>query len=107
MFMSEEMADITPYVTPDGSVSGDPAHGRELFNGTCAACHGVDGKAINFHDAEEPEYVGTVASENPWEFFHKASFGQPGAPMPVGRALGWTMQDIADVLSYAQTLPVE
>src|SRR5574341_1428345 len=106
-FLLEEAMDITPYVTADGAVNGDPAHGRDLFEGTCAACHCTDGKKMNFGTMEEPEYVGTVAADNPWEFFHKASFGQPGAPMPAGRALGWSPQDIADLLAYAQTLPTE
>jgi len=106
-FMQEEIQDITAYVNPDGTVKGDPAKGREMFNGGCAACHGVDGKKMNFGSVEEPEYVGTVAAENPWEFFHKASFGQPGAPMPAGRALGWTMEQIADLLAYVQTLPTQ
>ena len=56
---------------------------------------------------EEPEYIGTLAADNPGEFFHKASLGQPDAPMPVGRALGWSLEDIADVTSFAQTLPTQ
>jgi thiosulfate dehydrogenase len=106
-FMISEMADITPYVNADKSVTGDPANGSDLYESTCSACHGVDGKKINFHDADDPEYLGTIAAGNPWEFFHKASFGQPDAPMPVGVALGWTMEQIADLLAYAQTLPTE
>jgi thiosulfate dehydrogenase len=106
-FMKNEAADITPYVNADKSVTGDPANGSDLFEATCSACHGIDGKKINFHDADDPEYIGTVAVGNPWEFFHKASFGQPDAPMPVSVALGWTMEEIADLLAYAQTLPTE
>ena len=106
-FIQNEAEDIRAYVNADGSVNGDPANGKELFDGTCASCHGVDGKKMNFGSAEEPEYVGTVAADNPWEFFHKASFGQPGAPMPQGRALGWVMEQIANLLAYSQTLPTE
>jgi len=106
-FIQDETVDITPYVNADGTVNGDPAKGQVLYEGTCTFCHGVDGKLINFHDADDPEYLGTVAAGNPWEFFHKASFGQPGAPMPSGLALGWTLQDIADLLAYVQTLPTE
>ena len=106
-FIQTEMADSSPFINADGTVKGDPANGRELFEGTCVACHGVDGKKINFGSADEPEYVGTVAADNPWEFFHKASFGQPGEPMPAGRALGWDLQQIADILAYAQTLPTK
>jgi thiosulfate dehydrogenase len=104
-FIQNEMTAITDYVNADGEVSGDPANGKMLYEGTCASCHGVDGKKINFHDADDPEYIGTLGNDNPWEFFHKASFGQPGEPMPSGVAMGWTMQEIADVIAYAKTLP--
>ena len=106
-FLLQEMMDVSTFINDDKSVAGDPAHGKELFDGTCAACHGVDGKKINFHDADDPEYVGTVAGGNPWEFFHKASFGQPDSPMPAGKALGWSMEDLADLAAYVQTLPTE
>lgn len=106
-FIQQEMTDISSFVGDDSMVSGDPRNGRDLFGGTCVSCHGVDGKAINFGDADDPEYLGTVAAHNPWEFFHKASFGQPGEPMPQGQALGWDLQDIADVIAFVQTLPSE
>ena len=106
-FMKNEMADITPYVNSDGVVNGDPASGRELFEGTCANCHGLDGKERNFGSEDEPEYVGTIAADNPWEFFHKVSFGHPGEPMPAGKALGWAMEQVANILAYAQTLPTK
>jgi thiosulfate dehydrogenase len=106
-FMQKETFDSAPYINADGTVKGDPAHGQVKFEDTCAACHGVDGKQINFGDAAEPEYVGTVAVENPWEFFHKASFGHPGVPMPAGVALGYTLEDRANLAAYAQTLPTK
>jgi mono/diheme cytochrome c family protein/ribosomal protein L37AE/L43A len=106
-FLQQETTDISGFVNDDMSVIGDPANGKEMFDGTCAACHGVDGKKINFGDSEDPEYLGTVAADNPWEFFHKASFGQPGAPMPAGLALGWSTEEIADLAAFAQTLPTE
>lgn len=106
-FLQTETVDTSPYISTEGVVTGDPAHGKDLFEGTCAACHGTDGKKINFGDDAEPEFLGTVAADNPWEFFHKASFGQPGEPMPAGKALGWSLEDIADLLAYAQTLPAK
>jgi thiosulfate dehydrogenase len=106
-FMKNETTDVAPYISSEGTVTGDPASGRELYEGTCASCHGVDGKKLNFGSADEPEFVGTIATDNPWEFFHKASFGNPGAPMPAGIALGWTLEQIADILAYAQTLPTQ
>jgi thiosulfate dehydrogenase len=106
-FLQTEATDISGYVNDDKSVNGDPANGRDLWEGTCASCHGIDGTKINFHDADDPEYIGTVAAGNPWEFFHKALFGQPGAPMPFAMGLGWSIDQITDLVSYAQTLPTE
>ncbi|MBU4225261.1 MAG: cytochrome c, partial [Chloroflexi bacterium] len=78
---------------------------QPLFESACAACHGADGKLINFGDETAPEFVGTIAIDNPWEFFHKVSFGQPGTAMPSGFENGWSLEDIANVLAYAQSLP--
>ena len=106
-FLQEETFDSSPYINPDGTVNGDAARGRVKFERTCAACHGLDGAEMNFGSMEEPEYVGTVAVENPWEFLHKDAFGHPGVPMPAGLALGFTLEDLANLLAYAQTLPTK
>lgn len=91
------------YATKAGT--GDATNGKAKFDGLCAACHGADGQTINFKDEAHPEYVGTVASDNPQEFLHKARFGQPDGAMPATADMGWSVQDAADVLAYAQTLP--
>jgi len=106
-FLQQETFDSSAYVSPDGAVNGDPARGKVKFERTCAACHGLDGTEMNFGSVEEPEYVGTVAADNPWEFLHKDAFGHPGAPMPAGLALGYTLEDLANLLAYAQTLPTK
>jgi thiosulfate dehydrogenase len=106
-FLRDETFDSAAYINPDGTVNGDPARGKVKFEKTCAACHGLDGTEMNFGSAEEPEYVGTVAADNPWEFLHKDAFGQPGAPMPAGWGLGYTLEDLANLLAYAQTLPTK
>jgi thiosulfate dehydrogenase len=106
-FIQKEAADTSALINADKTVKGDPARGKLKYEATCAACHGLDGKKINFGTADEPEYIGTLASDNPWEFFHKASFGQPGEPMPAGVALGWSAEDRANVMAFAQTLPTK
>jgi thiosulfate dehydrogenase len=106
-FLQSEMTDLSGYVNDDKSVDGDRARGQVKYESTCAACHGIDGKKINFHDADDPEYIGSVASSNPWETFHKILHGQPGEPMPSAIALDWTIEDLINVLSYIQTLPTE
>ncbi|PJB67562.1 MAG: hypothetical protein CO094_03645 [Anaerolineae bacterium CG_4_9_14_3_um_filter_57_17] len=103
----QQMQDLKPYINDDKTVNGDAEKGKVLFNGTCAMCHGEDGTAIDFDDGEGVEYVGTLAADNPWEGFNKIAYGQPAAPMPAGINLGWSWQDIADLLAYAQTLPIK
>ncbi|MFQ5340130.1 MAG: c-type cytochrome [Anaerolineae bacterium] len=108
-FMKEGPVDDREYIdySTKAPKNGDKEHGKQLFDGLCAACHDADGTKINFHTPEAPEYVGTVAGDNPWEFFHKVRFGQPGSDpaMPATSDLGWSVQDAVDVLAYAQTLP--
>ncbi len=104
-FVQQGLTDTSAYINADKTVNGDPAKGKGVYDGICERCHGEQGKLINFGDEAGPEYVGTIAADNPWEFWHKASFGQPGEPMPVGVNNGWAPQDLADLLAYAQTLP--
>ncbi|NMG00822.1 c-type cytochrome [Aromatoleum toluolicum] len=82
---------------------GEPGRGAPTYQTICAVCHGFDGKTLNFKTPETPEYVGTIARENPWEFMHKARFGQPGIPMISLITLPDTT--LADLLAVAQTLP--
>jgi len=106
-FIREGVADRSPYINVDKTVNGDATHGENFFSSTCTRCHGEDGKTINFGDEAEPEYIGTVANDNPWEAMHKDSFGQAGETMPAGLNFGWSMQDIADLIAYLQTLPTK
>lgn len=82
---------------------GEAGRGAPYYQTICAVCHGFDGKNMNFGKPEDPEYVGTLARENPWEFMHKARFGQPGVPMIALIML--PDSTIADLLALAQTLP--
>jgi thiosulfate dehydrogenase len=60
---------------------------------------------LNFGSKENPEFVGTVAADNPWEGLHKVVNGQPGEPMPVMR--GFSLEMAADILANVQSLPVK
>ena len=106
-FIQEGLVDRSPYVNADKSVNGDAEHGETLYITVCIRCHGTEGKDINFGDEADPEYLGTVANDNPWEALHKGSVGQPGKTMPAGLNFGWSLQDIADVIAYLQTFPTK
>ncbi|GAB4280475.1 MAG: hypothetical protein Kow0080_33370 [Candidatus Promineifilaceae bacterium] len=105
-FIQNGLQDVSPFINDDKSANGDADAGAVLYE-ECAECHGDDGKAIMFGDESEPEYVGTIANDNPWEFLHKATNGQPGTHMIQGREMGWTLEDIINILTYAQTLPTK
>lgn len=103
-FVVAGQVDTAALIDGTGKLTGgSAARGKAVFQNICAACHGFDGRAIDFSHGEEPEFVGTVAVENPWEAIHKIANGQPGAPMPALRMLG--IDTVADVLAHARTLP--
>lgn len=84
---------------------GDTNHGQNLYETTCAKCHGPDGKLIIFRTEGINESLGAVANRDPYRFLHRTRFGVAGTEMPIGRDLGWTPKDGVDVLAYVQTLP--
>lgn len=84
--------------------SADAAKGKQLYENTCVACHGADGKLILFDGKDS---LGFLANDNPWEVLHKIRFGQPGAGMPSGIEQQQSIQDGVNILSYAQTLPTK
>lgn len=84
--------------------SADAAKGKQLYENTCVACHGADGKLILFDGKDS---LGFLANDNPWEVLHKIRFGQPGAVMPSGIEQQQSIQDGVNILSYAQTLPTK
>ncbi|MEQ1649066.1 MAG: cytochrome c [Hyphomicrobiaceae bacterium] len=84
-------------------VRGDKQRGAAVYQTICAACHGLDGRALNWGTPQKPGYIGTEANELPWEVMHKMRNAHPGAAMVNLRAL--PLQDSIDTLAYTQTLP--
>ncbi|MFQ5923054.1 MAG: c-type cytochrome, partial [Anaerolineales bacterium] len=105
LFISQGLIDTADFIGADKTAIGDAHEGEHHWDEVCTLCHGPEGVAINFHDPEDPEYVRTVAVDNPWEFLHKVRFGQPGWPMPSSVTNEWSTEEVANVLAYAQTLP--
>lgn len=106
LFVSRGQIEVDPYIDrATKKANGDPKRGARFYQSICAVCHGFDGKQINFQKPEDPEYVGTVANDNPWETLHKIRSGQPGIPMPSLGVL--ELKDQVDILAYCQTLPAK
>jgi len=111
-FVKNGQVDIASYLNKKTlRVNGDIKRGKVFFNNTCNKCHGSDGRNINFKTPSNPEYLGTVATENPTETIHKFRNGNPntfvnGKPMPnMNKVL--SLNEQIDLLSYIQTLPIK
>lgn len=104
-FVSRGQHDMAAVVDAAGRPKGNLARGREVFQTVCAACHGFDGRQLNWGTREEPAYIGTEAAKLPDEVLHKIRNSHPGAAMVNLRA--FPLSDAVDVLAYAATLPAE
>ena len=86
----------------NGKSVGNPAAGKDIFEGACISCHQADGKAfIEGEDGDQPA-LGWVAQNRPSQAMHKIINGVPGADMLSLRFL--PEQSLADLLAYVQTL---
>ncbi len=104
LFLSRGLIETDGYIDRGTKkVRGDVRRGAALYETICAKCHGLDGKQINFGDEKKPEYVGTIAAENPWEVLHKIRFGNPMTEMPA--LVGLDLDDQLAILAYTATLP--
>lgn len=104
-FVSKGQIDASQYIKADKTVLGDAEKGKPIYQNICAACHGFDGRALNWGDEDEPGFVGTEAQANPWEVLHKIRAGHPGVEMPA--MIAFPIQDQVDLLKYTQTLPAK
>ncbi len=108
-FLKNGLIDDTKYIdyATKKPIGANATRGGQLYSSGCAGCHSADGTAMNFGSDTSPEYVGTIASDNPWEFLHKIRAGQPGTAMPAAIISGQAIQDVVDILAYAQSLPAK
>ncbi len=103
-FVASGQDETYKFVDPKtGAVKGDLERGKAIFQTVCAACHGFDGRLLNWGSNDDPKYVGTEANAAPDEVLHKIRNSHPGAAMVNLRA--FPIEDSASVLSYARTLP--
>jgi thiosulfate dehydrogenase len=104
-FLDDLIIDTDLYIDVNTQFIGDDVNGGMLYAigpAACIACHGPNGRAINFGSPEDPVYIGHIAGNNPWEFLHKVRMGQPGSPMPSWIEEGGTDQEATDIGRYCQ-----
>ena len=108
-FYDAGMYDIKFILKPDGTFKGDTTTGQSLYeNGigggtACATCHGTDG--LTEVVAGFTAFPGFLSNDNPQEFAHKVFFGHPGSAMVITYDFGATLQNVADLSAWSQTLP--
>ena len=111
-FVKNGQVDIARYLNKETLLAnGNVKRGKIIFNKACKECHGSDGRKFNFKTALNPEFIGTVATENPVETIHKFRNGNPntfvnGEPMPnMNKILN--LEEQIDLLTFLQTLPIK
>ncbi|MBE0414719.1 cytochrome c [Yoonia sp.] len=107
-FVSQGLTDMRAFINMETRRvipgSGDFERGRAIFQTTCAACHGFDGRAMDWGEDDEHNFVGTEAAELPDEVYNKIANAHPGAAMINTRA--FSVQDRISLMNYIATLPV-
>jgi thiosulfate dehydrogenase len=106
-FVSRGQVDMRSFIDYETRTvnTGDKERGRAIFQTTCAACHGFDGRLIDWGEDGAHNYVGTEAAELPDEVMNKILNAHTGVQMINLRA--FPLSDAIDVLAYAATLPLE
>lgn len=109
LFLSKGQIGMDQYIDRATKLArGDARRGASFFQTICAICHGFDGSQMVSKSATELAafgdrgYLGSIASDNPYETLHKIRNGQPGVGMAALRVL--SVQDQVDVVAYMQTL---
>ncbi|MCW5878950.1 MAG: c-type cytochrome [Anaerolineales bacterium] len=107
-FLRTQQVDMDLLIDPEtGASLGDTQRGQALYAQSCTFCHGEDGQLINFGTQSNPLYLGDRAVAEPWQTMHKIRFGTPtDSPMPAYESMDWSLRMMADVLAYAQSLPL-
>lgn len=79
------------------------ANGKKAFRETCFACHGADGRRVNF-DPRGVRYLGTTAQDDIEVFWAMINFGDPVRGMESYQE-EIPLRDLLDIAAYARTLP--
>lgn len=104
-FVNRGLVDMRTFIDYDARkvIPQNVDRGREIFQTTCAACHGFDGRALDWGVGDDHNYIGTEAASLPDEVYNKLANTHPGAAMINLRA--FPESDRIGVLSYIASLP--
>jgi len=107
LFVSKGQLDMPSFIDMETRQvkAGDPDRGRGVFQTVCAACHGFDGRMLDWGQDGKHNYIGTEARSLPDEVMNKVMNAHPGVAMVNLRA--FPPEVGIDVLAYIATLPTE
>ena len=92
----------SPMLAQGEAVKGDAAGGKEIFNGTCAHCHGPDAvvadRKINLRRLKDK--YGDQMDEM---FFTTVTSGRPSKGMPAWKDV-FKQEDFVNILAYLKTV---
>lgn len=100
---------------PGTPVRGNPDHGKTLYDGYCAVCHGDDGEGgkgtgVTFSRRRNLPIIapalnnpGFLAAASDQMIRHTLLFGREGTPMRSFLVQGLSEQDIDDLVSYVRS----
>ena len=106
-FVSRGQVDVAKYVNLETRKmqAGNVDTGRGIFQTVCAACHGFDGRLLDWGDGDTHNYVGTEAANLADEVLHKVLNAHPGVQMVNLRA--FPIEYAINLMAYISTLPQE
>lgn len=104
-FIAHGQHDISAILRDDGTAIGDPARGKDIYEGACSRCHQDDGKASIYGEQGDKSSLGWLARNRPQQAIHKIRNGITGADMLALRFL--ELRGIGDLIAYLQSLDTE
>lgn len=106
-FLQEGLVDFSRYAEIESfEEMGSSLNGEELYKAACRECHGADGARVNFGTADNLSFLGNLAENSPWHMVHVIRFGHfQFDSIKTSEELGWSRQDLFDVVVYLQQLP--
>lgn len=104
-FIAYGQHDISTILRRNGKAIGDPARGKDIYEGVCSRCHQDDGKASLYGERGDKSSLGWLARNRPEQAIHKIRNGITSADMLSLRFL--SLQGIGDLIAYLQSMDKE
>lgn len=104
-FLRTQLVDIDLLVDSETGLSlGNIDAGTRFYYSNCSDCHGDDAQGTTYGANASTWSLIPVAVNTPDRFIHKVRFSSPTRDFHNAIESGYTIQDLADVLAFIQSL---